>query len=1102
MILSKRKKVVKTSEKAKLKKADIEWLFIAIMIILIIVPKSVQADSIDVIPPKGSITIKNATIESGEKIVNGSKVLVGISATDNVSSANEIKVYISINEIPDTKKLDEEDWETYYDGYTKAMRVSESGEKDKVYVSIKDKSGNTNTIFTSASATYNIIYNPNGGSIVSQQTHIGYYGMPYKVTNELPINEGKYFMGWSTNANATVASYMQGETIPASVFSGTQDDIILYAIWSDASNDLPLLASKVKVGDFVEYPVNYENVTGSTLTGWRVINVDKETGIVKLVSAGVPLTYNHSANNTVSSELELTKNFGNIEISTSDDNTFIKSGFSSTFENEFFNRYTQEEGDTVVVSAMTAEDINSVVSPSTFNSSTIELNDSKYEQLFCMGGTDYYLATSNTSYTSTEYLYKINASTGEISSVYIGEYGIRPVVTLKDSVRTTGYNNKGIWQLEMPKEKTLTLSLNANGGAIETWETEKNVVVGDSYGKLPKPTREYHEFIGWYTDPESGEEVNKDTTVTITQDHTVYAHWEKLVPVLYTEVSCGDIVNFPVYYEDINDSEEHRWMVLSKDDVNHTVDLITVGIPLTYSYQTRSTARTAISNLTTNFLTTTYADNNFFTSSLEELFNNGYTLLDDDGKPKVRSVSLADVKKYSTYATSNTSLSEYDVFAKNQNYWLPDTSTLYYVSSANQIATVSSSRYSTTYKYGVRPVVTIKSDVKVIDQSGDGSWNINAKLNKITVTFNTNGGTTTQKNKIVVTGQKYGTLPIPEKRNKEFAGWYTAQEGGTLITEDSIVKVTENQELYAIYKEDMADLSSQVSVGDYVNYPVKYNNLEVDGEISELNGWRVWSKDVDLDGNSSPGTVNIISAGIPLIYYHGGAASATKENITNNFLETPFGTEIQQYTEIGIINPEEETLTELFDNGYTKKVNDKLQVRSITSDDLYRVKNATTMSGMDLSGNDLYTVGAAYWTDEKYRGNEHLDLYYINSSGKATVASSAQKYGIRIIVSLKDNMGTPGKDEDGSHNIAAKPLIRSTVTFDANGGTVSEESKVVTETMAYGTLPIPVKEGDTFLRMVHRYYHRRNEYYRKHNSNTKSRSYNLCIVEDRGSFTC
>ena len=60
---------------------------------------------------------------------------------------------------------------------------------------------------------------------------------------------------------------------------------------------------------------------------------------------------------------------------------------------------------------------------------------------------------------------------------------------------------------------------NVNGNDIEATYDEK-------YGELPTATREGYTFKGWYTQAEGGEEVKKTDTVKITENITLYAHWE------------------------------------------------------------------------------------------------------------------------------------------------------------------------------------------------------------------------------------------------------------------------------------------------------------------------------------------------------------------------------------------------------------------------------------------------------------------------------------------------------------------------------------------------------------------------------------------------
>ena len=56
-----------------------------------------------------------------------------------------------------------------------------------------------------------------------------------------------------------------------------------------------------------------------------------------------------------------------------------------------------------------------------------------------------------------------------------------------------------------------------------------------------------------------------------------------------------------------------------------------------------------------------------------------------------------------------------------------------------------------------------------------------------TVTFNANTGSVSEQTRYVETGEKVGTLPVPEKTGFEFLGWYTLQNGGDQIDSNTII---------------------------------------------------------------------------------------------------------------------------------------------------------------------------------------------------------------------------------------------------------------------------------------------------------------------------
>ena len=88
--------------------------------------------------------------------------------------------------------------------------------------------------------------------------------------------------------------------------------------------------------------------------------------------------------------------------------------------------------------------------------------------------------------------------------------------------------------------------------------------------------------------------------------------------------------------------------------------------------------------------------------------------------------------------------------------------------------------------------VEYKDDQKLYLVSG-------AVARPITVTFDPNGGMLAEadKTKSLMTGEPYGTLPVPSYAGYDFTGWYTEQNGGTEIKENTTVTVFGTQTLYA-----------------------------------------------------------------------------------------------------------------------------------------------------------------------------------------------------------------------------------------------------------------------------------------------------------------
>lgn len=103
-----------------------------------------------------------------------------------------------------------------------------------------------------------------------------------------------------------------------------------------------------------------------------------------------------------------------------------------------------------------------------------------------------------------------------------------------------------------------------------------------------------------------------------------------------------------------------------------------------------------------------------------------------------------------------------------------------------------------------------------------------------TVTFDGAGGNASSPSKTVIYGNPYGTLPVANRPNFQFVGWFTLPDGGETVTAESTVTITASQILYAhwtrsdavmvtVNAENGCDVSGILSAygpGDTVNFTV------------------------------------------------------------------------------------------------------------------------------------------------------------------------------------------------------------------------------------------------------------------------------------------
>lgn len=133
------------------------------------------------------------------------------------------------------------------------------------------------------------------------------------------------------------------------------------------------------------------------------------------------------------------------------------------------------------------------------------------------------------------------SSEDEKKVVYRGRnYGVLPSVTRENYDFTGWYTEIGGGEIVTSDtivtkdgthtlyahwtQRTFTAVFDANGGYAST--PSKPVTYGQSYGTLPTPSRDYYEFLGWYTQASNGDRVTSDSIFTGNADITLYAHWK------------------------------------------------------------------------------------------------------------------------------------------------------------------------------------------------------------------------------------------------------------------------------------------------------------------------------------------------------------------------------------------------------------------------------------------------------------------------------------------------------------------------------------------------------------------------------------------------
>ena len=562
--------------------------------------------------------------------------------------------------------------------------------------------------------------------------------------------------------------------------------------------------------------------------------------------------------------------------------------------------------------------------------------------------------------------------------------------------------------------KTYTVTFNANGG--ETPTESKSVTYAATYGDLPTPTRTGYTFAGWYTAKSGGTKIEASSTVSITSEQTLYARWTAKTYTVTFDANGG-----------------------------------------TVSTSSKSVTYDA-----------TYGD-------LPEPTRTGYTFdgwyTAESGGTKIEESTKVSITSAQTLYARWTAKTYTVTF--NANGGTPSTTS----KSVTYDATYGDLPMPTRAGYTFAGWYTAVSGGTKIEASSTVSITSAQTLyarwvaKTYTVTFNANGGAVSPSSKSVTHASPYGDLPTPMRTGYTFAGWYTAESGGTKIEASLTVSITSAQTLYARWTAIVYGLGF-----DNIFHLAEFSKSAVSRAPYEE---EVCSVDIDLQDNS----LKIIGLSdtrkscytacgrMSLVAYPGRYSFPIKGGATYNiYAKTESNLSDIPYCAIWIllfdsdgnyINPEE---------AWSESVYIKDGVGSLTTPS--HAKNMVVFFQADLAKEEYLKFKDVRICESSIAAdfNSQSGLSYaFSETGKYGTLPIPQREGYAFVgwnLSVAGNGIILTKDDPVA---AESRTVYSqwsqnvyTVTFDANGGSVSQSSKTVTYASTYGDLPTPTRADYTF----------------------------------------
>ena len=447
----------------------------------------------------------------------------------------------------------------------------------------------------------------------------------------------------------------------------------------------------------------------------------------------------------------------------------------------------------------------------------------------------------------------ISANTDQTVTVTSVSTGSSSITVNFSPTDTTNYNNASAKTYTVTVKNQYTITYNNNGGSGCT--TKNNVSAGKAIGALCTPSQWGYNFSGWFTAASGGNQVTS-STIMGASNMTVYAHWSakqikikydanggsgKMYTTVYTYSNDGSYVNFSTntftktghtfagwhikdddtgLYFGCTDTSKCTYGVSSGldwyDSSQSGFKYFTPGTDGIWKISRGETENdvTAIAQWTPNEYTVTYNGNMFFTTSktsgginVTYDYNNSYITLNGT-------------------ASSQVGI-DFGLFGETLSQNLQFKTTLTYVSGsysgsgciATEIRKADGGSLSTRNWVDVGfPTSGSSSGVLTVSATAASegsrvySWlylNSGFVFNNYKIKINI----TKLYTKSVTYASTYGTSYTPVRIGHTFAGWYTAESGGTAVSSTTTVTNPSNHTLYAHWSANTYTVSYNANGG-------------------------------------------------------------------------------------------------------------------------------------------------------------------------------------------------------------------------------------------------------------------------------------------------